>query len=1342
MRTLFTLVILFKCFVIYSQLDEREYILEYITTKEGLSNNYVTSVVSDSLNLKWFGTENGITKYNGYDFNVLKPGDTYPEFKNENIETLFIDSANNLWIGTKSGGLSKLIIETDEIVSYNDIIDLNNQGDLRITAIAEGKKDEIWVGTWENGLFVINSETNELVEHYPLQGAVYAIKKDAYDNVWFTNNRVLSKYDATEKKIVKFNFNKSVFDILPDERRNKIWVTVPMTKNTKLYFLDTKNQKLDSIETNVTSDFSKTLLLDNYHRIWIGTWGHGLYVSNPELTRFEKVDLVNQDLNKKAINYATILDLHRDENDITWVTTAYGGVVKLIENEGFQSMGRIASLGAIKANLNIHSLYADDSSFWLGTLSNGLYVGDSGDNLTNITELSDLKINTIYRKNNLIYVGTQKGLHIYDRNTRKRIFADENLNKISAIYIDSHNNLILGTQQRGLMIVKGGKFRDKTAYTYYRDSEDKQHKLESDRITGIVEDNQGNIWVGTYNGVHLFDPRKEIFYHQSQFLEGQLPSVIINNLLPDTDYLWLGTPGGLIKTKYRDKKLQIIEEFTSDRGLGNDFINAMTLDAQDNLWFTNQREIVRLSPNGEIVSFGELNGVVTTSFNLRSCFNFNNETIYFGGSDNVVFFNPESIGKMQTTSEVILTNLKVNNKIVTAGDVVNGEVILEKDFSYVDKIELTHKDKLFSIGFASNDYLGKSNIKYRYKLEGFQSDWIDLQSTNELFFTGLDAGSYILKVQATRNNINWSEAKTIAIKILPAPWFSIWAFIAYFLVILVIAIILIDFFRRQNRLKNNLEIIRIEKEKQQELNEAKISFFTNISHELRTPLTLILSPLTELLEANDFTPKVSYQLNAIEKNAKRLLNLINQLLDFRKADHGLLKLRVAQGNFVRFASEVFLYFKDSAERKDITYTFKAEPEEIEFLFDRNKMEIVLCNLLSNAIKYCEPKDKLTLKISKNDGFCVIQVKDTGMGMDARELNNIFDKFYQIQTAQTAKVVGSGLGLSFSKNIVNLHHGEISVASKLNEGTVFTVKLPLENRMLQNDIDTQFMKTDDIGAYSSDLSKTYVDTLQVNSQEYTLLIIDDNAEIREYLKSLLSESYTILEARNGVEGLDIATKQVPDLIVSDVMMPEKDGISLCKELKSQISTSHIPVILLTARSSTVFEINGLNTGADDYITKPFNANVVKARINSLLENRRKLQEHLLNKVRFEPTKADVNATIKDPEDDFIEKAILLVEDNLQNPDFGIENMVDELYMSQSTLYRKIKSLTGLSLTAFIRSIRLKKAAQIILTSNTKLSHIAYEVGFNDYKYFKKSFVDQFDCLPSEYRDIKKSKIKQV
>lgn len=1320
----------------FSQNNAENYVIDFITTKEGLSHNYVSSLVSDDLNMKWIGTENGITKFNGYDYEYIKPNEKYKGLINENIEVLFLDNEANLWIGTKSGGISYLDIRKNNIKDFNHLIDIANQGDLRITSISQDSEDHIWIGTWKSGVFIIDFNNDKLIDHFNYYQPIYSIKKDFKKNIWFCSGNRLFQYITETKKIKIHQFSNVLSDILPDQSRNKVWVTTS-GKDENIYSYDYTKERIEAIKVDVKSSFTKKMSLDKYNRIWIGTWRNGVFRSNSDISEFKKVTLVSENSRILKGNYTTILNIHHDKNNVTWLSTAGGGIVKILEGNGFKNIDQALLKSDFKEFINCTSIYKNKQKVFLGTLLKGVYYGDDFSNLKQIKDIGNVKINSLYEHQNKLYIATAEGFAVFDLSTEKILLYNTEIKKPTSFLIKD-NTLFLGTQQNGLAIVNLDSIHDAKAFIFY--SEDfRKNRIESNRVTSILEDANGKVWVSTYNGIHCYNKEEKTFINQSNLLKEKLPSVIINSMAIRDGKIWLATPNGLIKLNNNKTNLTIEEILTKKEGLNSDFICAITFDNQSNLWFSTHTEIVKYDYiKKSMTSYGDINGIQSTSFNNNSFFNYNGETIFFGGVDNVTYLNPSEIKDYENIPEIIFTNLRVNNQLITYQ---NGNSTLDKNFNYAKEINLSYKENFFSTRFVVNDFLGDLNLKYKYKLNDYQNQWIDLQNRNEINFAGLSPGKYVLEVKSSRDNQVWSPSKSIVISLKGSPYKSIYAIIIY----LIITILIISYLVKSNnariRLKNNLEIAKIDKQKEAELTEAKLNFFTNISHEFRTPLTLIVSPLKELLESSNLPANIYKKLHYIDRNTQRLLNLINQLLDFRKADHGLLKLDVSHGNFVRFSNEVYLYFKEAAEAKNINYTFTASDQEIYFPFDRNKMEIVLCNIISNALKYTSDGEEIKVKIKAKENFCIVSVKDSGIGMKNKNINKIFDRFYQIKSGNTAKLIGSGIGLSFSKKIVELHHGTISVKSKINEGSEFIITLSMDSKLYKGEINENFMTSDNINKYPINRNYATLESLNIETKEHTVLLIDDNPDILKYLKDIFSDTYNVIEANNGDEGYTKASSEIPDLIISDVMMPGKDGITLSKELKSQITTSHIPIILLTARTSAVFEIEGLKTGANDYVTKPFDAKVIKARVSSLLENRDKLRAHLVNKVRFEPTTQEVEND-SDTENTFINKAILLVENNLENNSFGIETMVDELNMSRSSLFRKIKSLTGLSLSAFIRSIRLKKAAHLILTSDLNLSQIAYEVGFNDYKYFKTSFKKQFKCLPSKYSDLYQKEDKEI
>ena len=1326
MRTFFFLF--FTLLLLKANAQEIDYTIDYISTKEGLPHNYVSKVISDSLNIKWIAQENGITKYDGTNFTKIEPGAKYPGLKNENIETLFLDSKNNIWIGTKSGGLSMLNIKTNILENYNEVLSKKNGGTLRVIAITEDSTGNIWIGCNQKGLFVLDPSNKSLIEHFEIK-LVQSLLTDSKGNVWIGTYGRLMKYDPSESRILEFQIdNKTIQSIIEDKFRNCLWIGTAQPKMnddiSEIYKFDFISQKITGVTTGINSHFFKSLYLDYKNRLWIGTWGNGVYRSNSDLSKFRKLNLVGSQYSKNAINYQDILDIHGDKNKVIWLSTTYSGIVKLTESKGFKNLDQEVKNPILQNELNFQSVYSDANEVWLGTLRSGLFKGKDFSSFKQVPSVEKSKIFSIYKNENHFYIGALKESYILDSKAAK--ITSLSIRKATCFLVENNKKAWIGTQEDGIMYYDISILENPVLINQFKIN-DSINKIESDRITAIVKDVHENLWIGTYNGIHLFDKQKNKFIHQSKLLDAFIPN-IINTIYVDSNFIWVGTPNGLFKLKYINNKLKIIEEYDEEQGLNNDFICGITKGNNNNLWITTTTNLIRFDQkNNSFINYGKNDGVYTSQFNLRSFHNHDNSLILAGGQDNLTYFKPSDITENKNKDEIVFAHLKVNNQKILPGDSINGNVIIDKDINYMGEIILTHEEKTFDLAFIKNDYRNDIVSHYRYKLVGYQNEWVYLKNKKEVNFMGLPPGNYQLNVSASEDYKNWLLPKSLNIKVLYSPWLSPIAYLIYVLLSLGIASVMIYLFMRQLHTRNKLK-------KEQELSEAKFTFFTNISHEFRTPLTLILSPLKEFNQSTEFKGKVSEKLITMEKNADRLLNLINQLLDFRKAGHGLLKLSVAQGNFVRFSNEVFLYFKEQAVSKQIKYNFIKDQEEILFPFDRSKMEIVLCNLISNSLKYTMPGGEITLHITGSENACIITLKDTGYGMDSTSKKKIFDRFYQINSTNTTNIIGSGIGLSFTKKIVELHHGTIEVESKLNKGTEFRVELPLGSKLYKSsDFHTEEINTDKIETYEKiDLTTSDNKDLIVRSKENTILLIDDNEEIRGYLKLLLSDEYNILEAGDGEEGTEIASNEIPDLILCDIMMPKKDGLAVCKELKEQVTTSHIPIILLTARSSNIYEIKGLETGADDFISKPFDPKIVKARISSALQNRTKIRAHFLNIIRFEPTSIS-----QDPETVFIDEVVKLVEENLLNENFGIESMMEKLFMSQSTLYRKIKSLTGLSLTGFIRSIRLKKAAEMILSDNKKLSVVCMLVGFNDYKHFRESFIKQFGCLPSEYKSMRKA-----
>lgn len=1306
--------------------NEEEFVIDFIDVRKGLLSNFVTKTISDEDNIKYFATEDGVSKFDGYTFTYYRPNDDFKELENENIETLFKDKSNNIWIGTKAGGLSMLDLKSNKIVSFNYLFAKYTSKKLRVIAINQSKEGLIWVGTWNNGIFIIDPVNKKLVAHYPFVSEINNIIRDKNDDMWFISGITLHQYNHKTTRLTSFKLSKPVTNLIEDKVRNKIWLVGNSNKKVNLFSYDFNRKTFSEEKINLSARYIKSIALDSKNRLWLGSWGDGLYISNTQITEFSRANTNPEGRLFNSVNNSMILDIDIDKNGIAWLSTAHGGVLILYPNKGFSLLSNTSEVNSI--DQNITSIFKDNTYFYKGKLREGLFVGNENGSFTKINTIPNERINCIYEKNNTLFIGTNGGLFIIKNRQFSQTQNFLKSDKITAILLDSQNNLWIGTQQKGLKMTNLDSDPDMKQIKVYSE-EEKNRVLDNNRISQIKEDNRGNIWLATYAGLNLYDKRRDAFINHSTLLNAKLPSLIINDMLIREKEIFLATPSGFIILQTDASQVSIKEHYNSNNGLINDFLCSIEEDNNGNIWLSSNTSIEKYIPRTKkLINFGREDGVMINSFHIGSSFHDTDGVLYFGGSNGIITFNPSQIDEKFNLPKIVFTQLVVNNNVLEAGEVLNGNEILKQSIQFTQKIDLSYAQNHLSLSFIADDFLDPTNITYQYKLIGLNNEWVNLGTRHQINFTELGWGKYELLIRASRNNRNWSNIKHLEINIATPPWLTWYAYLFYVLLFIGILLMVRHYSAKQAKLKAELRIAQIEKEKEHELNKAKITFFTNISHEFRTPLTLILSPITEMLNSREVAENLKGKLTLVESNAQKMLGLVSELLDFKKAEQGLLKLNLTKNDIVSFIKDIYLNFIDIANSRKINFSFETNVDSFLLDFDRQQMEIVLNNLLSNAFKFTKNQGNISVEIFKKDDSIDIIVSDDGIGIANEHQEKIFNRFFQVKNEEMSHLVGSGIGLSFSKNIIDLHQGNIFVKSALNKGSVFTIELPI----------LALSKHESSSAIQANITEKIIKerldippTSTTKSNKPLVLIADDSDDIRKYLKSLLENDYQIIEATDGLEALTVINKKLPDIVISDVMMPNMDGIQLCEEIKNQINTSHIPIILLTARTTLTYEISGLQKGADDYLIKPFNPMIVQTKIANLLDNRRKLRDYFLNKVRFEPLAVESQESNLDAL--FIDKAMQLVNEHLRDENFGAEEMADKMFMSQSTLLRKIKALTGLSINGFIRSIKLKNAAQMILETDLKMSSIAYEVGFSDYKYFTKMFQNQFGCLPSAYKE---------
>ena len=722
-----------------------------------------------------------------------------------------------------------------------------------------------------------------------------------------------------------------------------------------------------------------------------------------------------------------------------------------------------------------------------------------------------------------------------------------------------------------------------------------------------------------------------------------------------------------------------------------------------------------------------------------------NGALFFGGINGISYFDPYQITVNIYKPPVVFTDFLIRNKPVSLNDKNSP---LKNQINETDQITLTHDQGFISFKFAALNYINPDKNQYAYKMEGFSGDeaWHYVGSQRMATYTNLNAGTYIFKVKAANNDGLWNNSlKTIKLIVLPPWWKTWWAYLIYALLIGLLLYAFYYYSLKTARLKNELVFEHLSHEKDQELSQRKLTFFTNISHEIKTPLTLILAPLENLVGLNEGNNKTQNQLMLMQRNGERLIRLINQLLDFRKFESGNMNLQAAEGNIVRFVNEVFIAFEAYAKSKKISFKFNSKQEEIKVFFDRDKLEKILYNLLSNALKFTPEGGKIVLHIKTDNDSVFIEVEDNGQGIPDQNINKIFECFNHFSDPRFS-VHGTGIGLSFSKGLVELHHGKLTVKSavateEVNGYTCFTVQLPLGSQHLKPaEINPDFKDSENIAQYyqlgsNPEQSFTYKPkTALENTDQPIMLIVEDNVDVLNFIAHIFTDKYKVYTALNGLKGWETAIEIIPDIIISDVMMPEMNGTVLCNKIKSDIRTSHIPVILLSARTPLIFKIEGLETGADDYITKPFSVNILEARVRNLIESRKKLRDRYSKEISLQPQ----NVAITSPDEKFLSKVMLFIEANLAEPTLTVEELGKEIGMSRATLYRKMKALTNQTAIEFIRGVRLKRAAQLLAQNKFNVSEVAYMVGFMDVDYFRKCFKEQFGFTPKEYTEHSKVK----
>lgn len=1370
----FGLVMLALCVALSTMAQEVQYKFSGVNVNNGLSHNLIKSFLRDRKGFMWIGTLSGLNRFDGYSIKTYRNDPSDPNsVNNSDINSLFEDPDGKIWMTTWTG--ISIFDPVEETFSHDPNVYLRKLliPDGTISDIRKDSKGNYWFIHATHGLFKFDPESRRTTPLYNnaldstslSSNQIASLESDSEGNLWILHeNGVFEKLDGTTLKIVYRNQTiaktnrKQLLDYrLMVDTDNDVWLYVA-DRNQGVYYFNAATQFIKRINSHsdsprLNSDIVKGVVQDNKGLIWVATDHGGINIIDKK--DFSVEYILHDPDDNRSLSQNSINTMYKDYDGIVWIGTFKKGVSYYHENIIRFSLYRHQSANPNSLPFNDVNAVAEDKkgNLWIGTNGGGLVYFDRESNtfkqfLHNPKDpfslSNDVIVSLHLDSSDKLWIGTYYGgLNCYDGRkfiryrhdpSDPKTISDDN---VWEIFEDSQKNLWIGTLNQGVDVFH----RERNEFSHYRMGE--PNSVHSTYISEFMEDSDGNIWIGTGFGIDVFDRKSNRFIHYLNDRDN--PRSLSNNsilsLLQDkSGRIWIGTHGGL---NLFDKATSSFYAFKENDGLLHNSVLTIEESADGNLWLGTPHGLsnaIIIDSVGhtlklEFKNYDESDGLQGKQFNENASLSTSGGELVFGGPNGFNIFRPDKIQMNLEKPSVLISDFQIFNKSVKIGEPVNGRIILSKSIGETDRVILQHSDNVFSIEFVALNFFNPTKSEYKYKLEGFSDEWLTTDgSVRKVTYTNLDPGNYTFRVQASNSDGVWNEEGAILnISVLPPFWKSGAAFVIYIALILGALLLSRQLILARERMRYKIEKERREAQHMHEVDMMKIKFFTNVSHEFRTPLSLILTPLERMLKTvTDPELKKHYQL--MHRNARRLLNLVNQLLDFRKLDVQEVKLNLSEGDVVSFLRDVVHSFNDLSEKKHISLSFRSDLEMMETKFDKDKLEKVMFNLLSNAFKFTTSDGKVEVSLSLMEKtedemkWVAIRVKDSGIGIPPDKQERVFDRFFQSDVPATMVNQGSGIGLSIAKEFVKLHGGVITVESEEGVGSCFTVLLPFV------EISTDGVHAVPVADEDTDINGSLAETSNDSIAETTekLLLVEDNEDFRAYLRDNLKISYHILEARNGKEGFQLALKYLPDLIVSDIIMPEMDGIELCKKIKTTQTVSHIPLILLTARSSEEQKVEGFEIGADDYITKPFNFEILQSRIRNLIHQRELFQKDFRRQIEVKAS--DIPITSMDEK--LIRNAIACVEEKISDPEFSVEDLSRELGMSRVHLYKKLMALTGKAPLEFIRTIRLQRAAQLLEKSQLTISEVAYSVGFNNPKYFTKYFKEEFGMLPSAYLQEKK------
>lgn len=1319
----------------YSILSQPQYTFKRLTMSDGMVSNYIVDIIQDKQGYIWMASESGLCKFDGKDFTIYNTGNSNIKSNAHNV-LYYNDTDNTVWVGTQRDGVCIFNCETQTFTNLagmmtEDVTDLSpsSDGGIWITHYHLGidhysnktkqithykaedikglvsghfwcaKEDEnghLYVGLQKGGLAVIDikKQTAQIYKHDPNDphsipnNTVHCIFISKTNLVWVGTEDGLALFNPQKEQFISFQnqpnnptsiLSNQINDI-GESKDGKLWICTQMggvsildlndnafTSPQHMHF---QNIKATNDLHGISSPNAKSFMQDSFGNIWIGNYRGGVDFLSYDTPIFQTLKyniLKDGTLTDKQVWGLTI-----DNESHVWL----GGEHEIaVFNEKMQLQKIIPLTG--KANPHTHAsvIFKDKNGMlWLGLYKDGILTcNPKTEVITRIPiDDKDAEICCIYEDHNKIWIGTQNGLYSWENG----IISEEK---------------VINDQLSDLM------------------------------IHGIQKDHQGRLWLGTFGkGLVVFSPQKQRIM-QFDTTNGLITNAINSLYLDKKGRLWAATRAGIVSISNTSRPQ--IEILDHRQGLINENVRAIIEDKQGKIW---------LSTNGGIAQWKEkekkfLNytwhqGVSRGDFMDGAVCIGTDGTLFFGSQNGACYFNPENIVENILIAPVQITCVQSyeysnpNNK-GTIAPIIDGNT------------NLSYKNSTFTVTFSVMDYTQSPQVEYAYTMEGLGKTWFEIGDENRITFRNLPPGEYTFKVKARMRNQEWgNDFSAIHITIAPPIWLTWYAKLGYFITICLIMYAILYFYKRKLALESRLNLEHHQHENDQKLNNERLRFYTNITHELRTPLTLILGPLEDLQADKTLSSRQANKISIIRDSANRLLNLINQILEFRKTETENRKLKVRYDNLSRLIQEIGIKYKELNQNPNVEIHIKTDSQDSTLYYDQEIITIIVDNLMSNALKYT-PKGMITLSIGsceKNDlKYTTISVEDTGHGISKESLNHIFERYYQGQGKY--QVSGSGIGLALVKSLADLHQATIEVESEVEKGSKFTLSLLLENTYPNAEHSTVKAEIPS----QEDISNEQKET---EDGKPIILLVEDNQDIREYIRSSFEDRYEVITAADGKEGWEIAQNQIPNIVISDIMMPIMDGIELCRNMKKDVRTCHIPIILLTAKDTLQDKEEGYAAGADSFITKPFSARLLNSRINNILENRRKIAGLITAIPETENEQKDIENERKNLnklDQEFLDKVTGIIEENLSIEKMDVAFIADKMCMSHSTLYRKIKGLTEMSVNEFVRKIKMKKSIELINSENYSLAEISDLTGFSSIAYFRQCFKDEYGMAPTEY-----------